>query len=110
MIDAQLSMLLVQTIYATKDAKLIEAFELIADQALNSEKLETKLAVVELYADYGVDQANTLKEKNTQLREALEFYASSENYQVNLVDQWGPEINVMIDGGNKAHKALEEIK
>lgn len=48
------------------------------------------------------------RRENERSREALEFYANNENYQVNVENQWGPEINVMMDGGNKACLALED--
>ncbi len=57
-----------------------------------------------------VSENNEMNEENTRLREALKFYANSENYQVNVIDQWGPEINIMKDGGNKASQVLEESK
>lgn len=53
-----------------------------------------------------IEQAERVQE----LREVLAFYADSNNYQVNVVDQWGPEIKVMMDGGAKAAKLLEELK
>ncbi|QNK86261.1 hypothetical protein H7992_13370 [Sporosarcina sp. resist] len=49
-------------------------------------------------------------EQNMQLREAIAFYADSKNYEVNVVDQWGPEIKVMMDGGAKAAELLEGLK
>lgn len=49
-------------------------------------------------------------EENKRLRDALDFYADSENYEVNVVDQWGPEIKVMMDGGAKAAELLEGMK
>ena len=60
-----------------------------------------------------VDSANDLvksRRENKQLREVLDFYADSKNYEVNVVDEWGPEIKVMMDGGAKAAKLLEELK
>lgn len=45
-----------------------------------------------------------------RLRETLAFYADNKNYEVNVVDQWGPEINIMMDGGEKADKLLGELK
>ena len=45
-----------------------------------------------------------------RLREALEFYADNKNYEVNVVDQWGPEIKVMMDAGAKAAELLETLK
>jgi len=49
-------------------------------------------------------------EQNMQLREVLTFYSDSKNYEVNVVDQWGPEIKVMMDGGAKAAELLEGLK
>ncbi|QNK86453.1 hypothetical protein H7992_14415 [Sporosarcina sp. resist] len=50
------------------------------------------------------------QEENERLQEALEFYADSKNYEVNVVDQWGPEIEVMMDGGAKAAELLGGLK
>ena len=48
--------------------------------------------------------------KNKHYREALEFYADNKNYEVNVIDQWAPEIKVMMDGGAKAAEILEVQK
>ncbi|MBE1554157.1 hypothetical protein [Sporosarcina limicola] len=61
------------------------------------------------YREWFEEQTNFSNE-NEWLRESLAFYADSKNYQVNVVDQWEPEIKVMMDGGAKAAKLLEELK
>lgn len=53
---------------------------------------------------------NRLRDENKRSREALEFYGNKENYKENVVDQWGPEINVMKGGGAKAAELLEGLK
>lgn len=50
------------------------------------------------------------RRENMRLREALEFYGDNKNYEINVVDQWGPEIKVMMDGGAKAAELLEGLK
>lgn len=49
-----------------------------------------------------------IEAENKRLREALEFYASRENYQADVVNQWEPVVAVDKDAGNIARKALEE--
>lgn len=70
------------------------------------------MSVKEIRAQFTDLHQDFLKEqnKNKRLHEALKFYANNENYQVNVEDEWGPEINVMMDGGNKACLALEDEK
>lgn len=57
-----------------------------------------------------IDRENAWAESQYQLRETLEFYADSNNYKANVVDQWAPEIKVMMDGGAKAAELLEGLK
>jgi len=45
--------------------------------------------------------------ENKRLREALEFYAKDENYNVNTTNQWEPLILINQDHGEKARQALE---
>ena len=49
----------------------------------------------------------TLKQQNQKMRRALEFYADTENYKANVVDQWEPVIPVDVDSGKIARNALE---
>lgn len=57
--------------------------------------------IVDKYGTY-----DALLKENARLREALGYYADNKNYQVNAVDQWGPEINIMMDSGSRASRAL----
>lgn len=46
--------------------------------------------------------------ENTRLREALDFYADKENYEVNTTDQWEPLIPIIQDNGEKARQTVGE--
>ena len=48
-----------------------------------------------------------LRSENDKLREALEFYADDENYNVNTTNQWEPLILINQDHGEKARQALK---
>ena len=61
---------------------------------------------IEESADY-IDE---LEAENNQLREALQFYADSQNYEANVTDQWEPVILVDKDQGAIARDALEVVK
>lgn len=92
------------------DAKAKEGYQTVSIYDLD--RIDWLIEQAERVQD--LEKMNTYlrkqRDENKKLREALEFYANSENYQVNVIDQWGPEINIMKDGGNKAHQTLEESK
>lgn len=57
-----------------------------------------------------IDREKAWAESQYQLHEVLEFYADSKNYEVNVIDQWEPKVQIMTDGGDKARQALEQTK
>lgn len=48
------------------------------------------------------------RKENERYRQALEFYADKDNYEVDVISQWEPVIPVVKDNGEKARKALED--
>ena len=84
---------LVSSVQKTEFDWLIEQAERVPKLELNFKSLQQ-------------EWVNTVKE-NKRLREALEFYAKDENYNVNTTNQWEPLILINQDHGEKARQALE---
>ena len=61
--------------------------------------------ITDLVADYDVE-VSQLREEKDSLEEALRWYADKGNYNVNLIDQWGPHTPVLHDNGKRACWAL----
>ncbi|MEK5070814.1 hypothetical protein [Sporosarcina sp. FSL K6-1508] len=75
------------------------------EQAERAQELEK-----ELYKTKALPMLMELEKRkyeNNRLREALEFYAKEENYNVNTTNQWEPLILINQDHGEKARQALE---
>ena len=93
-----------------KDTAIYHSEEVLKLQEEN-ERLRGDLeAIRNLNSQIIWGQVDPLKKEVERLQEVLKFYADNKNYEVNVVDQWGPEINVMMDGGAKADKLLGELK
>ncbi|WP_373894439.1 hypothetical protein [Virgibacillus sp. CBA3643] len=48
------------------------------------------------------------QEENQRYKQALEFYADKDNYEVDVINQWEPVRPVVKDNGEKARQALED--
>lgn len=79
----------------------------LIEQAERNQMLENSMKKAIEMQEYYLITNGDLQDENKQFREVLKFYADNANYQVNVEDQWGPEINIMMDGGNRACLALE---
>lgn len=85
--------------------RVIDSVKWLVEQAERTQKLEDVI-----YQDARQGVIESMYEENKQLREALEFYADSANY-----DSWEqrsfygdePIHNVDMDHGDKARQALE---
>lgn len=84
-----------------------EAIDYLVKQAERAQNMKKEFAND---IDFKRKEVHGLQVENKRLREALAFYADSKNYEINVVDQWGPEIKVMMDGGAKAAELLEGLK
>lgn len=92
------------------DGNLLEIIEVLQQKenlAERAEELERKLNEIKDGVYWDELQLLHWKAENARLREALEFYADKQSYEVNVTDQWEPVMSILQDDGRKAGLALK---
>ena len=93
---------------------LIEQAELVGDFDKLDDEYQKDIASAEAAKRSYKKQRDSLKEENARLREALEFYADKERYEMwecntgnHLNNEWTNDVSY--DNGDKARQVLEDM-